>query len=266
MIPKHLQSPSRNDQFKPYPTSHIFGIQLSKMSMVETIAYLTQAIASSQTIQVITANPIMIMSALEDPDLMEIMQQAELIVPDGAGLVWASKYLQDPVSERVAGFDLLHELLQVGNLKEWKVYLLGATKEIAENAARQLQMKYSSIRIVGVQHGYFDEHEDHRIIQDIRNAQPHLLFVARSADKQEKWIAANKELLNVPVMIGVGGSFDVIAGKLKRAPFIWRQLRLEWLFRLLQEPRRYKRMFALPNFIIRTYTEKKNPYQHYNHH
>jgi N-acetylglucosaminyldiphosphoundecaprenol N-acetyl-beta-D-mannosaminyltransferase len=244
-------------QSKTIPKVHIFGVPISKMSMKQTVAYLTNAIENRLAHQVITANPIMVMSAVENREYLAIMGQAELIVPDGAGVVWAANYVGEPVAERVAGYDLLHELMKVGETRQWKVYMLGASTEVIEAAAAKLKDMYPAIEIVGCRNGYFGEDEDAEVVRNIVEAAPDLLLVGRSADNQEPWIAKYKQQLQVPIMMGVGGSFDVLSGKLKRAPIFFRKLRLEWFYRLLQEPWRYKRMLVLPKFAVKVICEKE---------
>ncbi|MFD1953927.1 WecB/TagA/CpsF family glycosyltransferase [Paenibacillus thailandensis] len=240
------------------PTVPIYGIPFSSMSMEETVEYLIEAIDNKKTTHVITANPIMIMSALDNPDYYRMMRTAELIVPDGAGVVWAASHVGRPVAERVAGFDLMHRLLAFGERRRWKVYLLGTTKDTIETAAEKLQLQYPQVRIVGVRDGFFGPSEDAEVVAQIRAAAPDMLFVARGADTQEPWIAKYKHELGVPLIMGVGGSFDIIAGKLKRAPVLFQRLRLEWFYRLLQEPKRYKRMLALPKFVVKVLRDKDN--------
>lgn len=238
------------------PTVPIFGIRVSKVDMKATVAYLTEAVRAREPHQVITANPIMVMTALENPAYLEIMKSAELVVPDGTGVVWAANYCHEPVAERVAGFDLLHELLHEGESYGWKVYLLGSTAEVIRETASRLQTKYPGIVIAGYHDGFFGPEEDEEIITGIIKTRPDLLFVARGADSQEPWIAKYKSRLNIPVMMGVGGSFDVISGKSKRAPIVFQKLRAEWLYRLLKEPTRYKRMLALPKFAVKVLRDK----------
>lgn len=238
------------------PTVPIFGIRVSKVDMPATVAYLTEVVSSRIPHQVITANPIMVMAALEDPAYMNIMKSAELVVPDGTGVVWAANYCNEPVAERVAGYDLLHELMRQGERYRWKVYLLGSTPEVIRETAERLQLQYPGVIIVGYHDGYFGVEEDEKIIADIVKANPDILFVARGADSQEPWIAKYKSKLGVPIMMGVGGSFDVISGKSKRAPKAFQKMRMEWLYRLLREPTRYKRMLALPKFALKVVREK----------
>ncbi|MFD2615532.1 WecB/TagA/CpsF family glycosyltransferase [Paenibacillus gansuensis] len=236
----------------------IFGVPFSKMNMKETVEYLTSAVNNRQATQVITANPIMVMTAVNNPDYLSMMKRAELIVPDGAGVVWAAGYVGNPVAERVTGFELLHELLRAGGRFGWKVYMLGSSPEVIEEAHNRLRAQYPGVQFVGFRDGFFGPAEDQEVIREIREAGPDLLFVARGADTQEPWIDRYKQQLNVPLMMGVGGSFDVISGKTKRAPKIFQKLRLEWFYRLLKEPSRYRRMLALPKFAVKVMREKEN--------
>ncbi|WP_261303458.1 WecB/TagA/CpsF family glycosyltransferase [Paenibacillus andongensis] len=239
------------------PKVRIYGVPISKMSMDQTVAYLTNVIEQRQPHQVITANPIMVMAAQEDPAYLSMMQRAELIVPDGTGVVWAANYVGEPVVERVPGYDLIHELMKVGESKSWKVYLLGASNEVIQAAAEKLRTTYPRIKLVGVRDGYFKDEQDAEVIQDIVDAAPDILLVGRSAANQEPWIGKYKQQISVPVMMGVGGSFDVLSGKLKRAPVLFQKLRLEWFYRLVQEPWRYKRMLLLPKFALKVMRDKE---------
>ncbi|MFD0673688.1 WecB/TagA/CpsF family glycosyltransferase [Cohnella sp. GCM10027633] len=221
------------------------------MNMEETVAYLAEAIESRRPNRVITGNPIMLMVGLENPAFHRALATADLVVPDGAGVVWAAGKLKQPVKERVAGFDLMHELLREGERKSWSAYLLGASPDIIRTAHDNLKSKFRGVRFVGYRDGYFTDNEDEVVIAEIRAANPDMLFVARATMNQEPWIEKYAKTLGVPVIMGVGGSFDVVAGKLKRAPAIFRKLSLEWFYRLLQEPSRYKRMLVLPKFALK---------------
>ncbi|MDP4096074.1 WecB/TagA/CpsF family glycosyltransferase [Paenibacillus sp. P96] len=245
-------------QQQTVPTVPIFGLLVSRLDMQQTVAWLTAAVSSRRPHQIITANPIMVMTALENADYMNVMRSAELLVPDGTGVVWAAEVAGMPVAERVAGFDLMHELFKVGETRGWKVYLLGSTAEVIQATAARLKELYPGVVICGIRDGFFGPDQDDEVIRAIREVEPDLLFVARGADTQEPWIARHKERLNVPVMMGVGGSFDVISGKSKRAPVVFQKLRLEWFYRLLKEPSRYKRMLALPKFAVKVLRAREN--------
>lgn len=246
------------DMTKSIPVVSVFGIPVCKWGMQDTVSYLTKSVVAGQPHHVITANPIMMMAAIENSDYKSMMQSAELIVADGTGVVWASHKGGDPVAERVPGYDLLHELMKQGEQYGWRVYLLGSTPEVVQETARRLTIQYPGTQIAGYRDGFFGQDEDEEVIDSIVATSPHLLFVARGADTQEPWIAKHKNRLRIPVMMGVGGSFDVISGRTKRAPMAFRKLRLEWLYRLLKEPSRFGRMLALPKFAIRVMREREN--------
>lgn len=236
---------------RPYPTVSLYGVPFSKMDMKETVAYLTEAVEVRRPHRVVTGNPIMLMVGLENASFHRALATADLVVPDGAGVVWAASHLKQPVKERVAGFDLLHELMKEGDKRSWGVYLLGTSADILEAARANLQRLYPGVRFVGSRDGYFSDKEDEAVVAAIKAANPDLLFVARATMNQEPWIEKYHDALGVPVIMGVGGSFDVIAGKLKRAPAVFRRFGLEWFYRLLQEPSRYKRMLVLPRFALK---------------
>lgn len=241
-----------------FPTVNIFGVPFSQMNMADTVKFLTEAVHSRKPHQVITANPIMVMSALNSVDYMAMMKRAELIVPDGTGVVWAASYVGNPVAERVPGIELIHKLFTVGEQQGWKVYFLGTAPDVIREAGLRIANQYPELDIVGVRDGFFGPDQDAEVVEDIRQAAPDLLLVGRSVEGQEPWIDRYKHVLEVPVVIGVGGSFDVIAGKAKRAPVLFQKLRLEWFYRLLKEPKRYKRMLALPKFAVKVIREKDN--------
>jgi len=226
----------------------LFGVQVSKMNMAQTVAYLTDAVRERRPTQVVTANPIMFMTGFENDSFMRMLKNADLVVPDGAGLVWAAGRLGKPVAERVAGYDLVQELFRVGAAEGWSVYLLGTSQELIEAARGRIEAAYPGLRIVGCRNGYFGPDEDEAVVRSVAEASPDLLLVGRSTLTQDPWIAKYRDRLNAAVMIGVGGSFDVMSGKLKRAPRWMQRMKLEWLYRLLQEPTRWKRMLVLPKF------------------
>lgn len=239
------------------PSLKLYDYTISKLSMDDTVALLCQWAESGVPHHTVTINPIMVMDALQKPDHHRTLLEADLLVPDGTGIVWAASYLKQPVTERVPGFDLLHRLLAVADQKQWRVFLLGTTEETIQTATDKLRVRFPGATFYA-HHGFFGSEQDEQVITAVRTANPHLLFVARSADLQDPWIHKYKHALQVPVMMGVGGCFDIIAGKLKRAPLIWQRLRLEWLYRLLQEPFRYKRMLVLPKFVLKVIRDRNN--------
>lgn len=234
-----------------FPTVTLYGVPFSKMNMQETVTYLSEAIEARVPHRVVTGNSVMLMAGLDNPDFHRALATADLVVPDGAGVVWAAQHVKQPVQERVAGIDLLHELMAEGNLRGWRVYLLGAAEEMITAARDKLQQQYPGVVIVGCRNGFFTDQEDAGVVASIQEAKPDILFVARGAMNQEPWIEKHANALRVSVMMGVGGSFDIIAGKLKRAPKLFQRLGLEWLYRLLKQPSRLPRMLVLPRFALK---------------
>lgn len=236
----------------------ILGVSFSKMSMRETLDTLSNVIESKRDglYHVITANPEIVIGANQDSNLKQITDGANLITPDGIGIVMASRWKKDPVMERVAGYDLLLNLLEEGNSKGWSFFFLGSSEEVNQEAVHIIAQKYPNLTIAGRHHGFFKGMED-ELIHQINEAQPDFLIVALGAPRQEQWIFEYKSRLQAKVAMGVGGSLDVIAGKVRRAPLFWQKLNLEWLYRLLSQPTRWKRQLALPKFAIMAFIEAK---------
>ncbi|WP_183600803.1 WecB/TagA/CpsF family glycosyltransferase [Paenibacillus phyllosphaerae] len=239
------------------PTVRIYGIEFSKLNMKDTIRQLMQRIEKRQLTHIITGNPIMVMAALESPVFDQAMRSAELVVPDGTGVVWAASRVGHPVAERVAGYDLMHELFRLGQERGWRVFLLGSSQDVIEATAKRVSEQYPGLIIAGYRNGYFGADQDAEVVAEVHAAQADLLFVARSVDTQEPWIAKHKQALGVPIMMGVGGSFDVIAGVVKRAPKLFQRLRLEWFYRLMKQPTRAARMLVLPKFALKVMRDKE---------
>ncbi|SMG45849.1 WecB/TagA/CpsF family glycosyltransferase [Paenibacillus aquistagni] len=243
-------------QSNSIPTVPIYGIPFSNLTMQETVQWLTDVIEKKQETHVITANPIMVMAALDNTSFMQVMNQADLIVPDGSGVVWAANVGGQPLKERVTGFDLLHELMKAGETRGYRVYLLGASPDVIQAAHERLHDMYPGVQIVGSRDGFFGPAEDEAVVSEIALLEPDILFVARGADTQEPWIAKYRHRLNSTIMMGVGGSFDVISGRTKRAPKWVQNLKLEWFYRLVKEPKRFLRMLALPKFAWKVMRDK----------
>lgn len=206
---------------------------------------------------IVTPNSEIIVNASEDPELKNIIEKADLIIPDGIGLVYASRIMGVPLQERVTGIDFLDSIL--GYLEETgqSIFFLGSKPGdgvhpgIAELAVVKMKEKYHDLQVAGTHHGYFKEADEASIVQTINDSGADFLCVALGSPKQEKFVSRYRDELHVRGAIGVGGSLDVWAGTLKRAPEFYRNNGLEWLYRLIQQPSRYKRMAALPLFMIK---------------
>ncbi|MGM0830673.1 MAG: WecB/TagA/CpsF family glycosyltransferase [Bacillota bacterium] len=198
---------------------------------------------------IVTANPEIVMHARTDTDYLYTLSKADYIIPDGIGVVIASRLKKQPLIERVPGFELMEELLALSNEHPIRVYIVGAKPEVLEKAVVNVKKKYPNLHLVGYHHGYFED-ENEEIIHEIQESEPDLILVALGFPRQEKWIKENMSRVQKGVFIGVGGSIDVLAGHVKRAPVIWQKVHLEWFYRLLQQPSRWRRMVVLPQFIF----------------
>jgi len=235
----------------------VLNVMIDVVTMKEAVEAVKQFILQKKSHLVVTPNPEIIMMANKDEQLARIINNADLVVPDGAGVVWAARYQGDAMPERVAGYDLVQNLLIEAMSEKYKIYLFGGAPGIAEKARKIAEERYPGVQIVGTRNGFFTKQNESEIVNDIKACQPDILLVALGVPRQEKWLEEYKEELKVPVSIGVGGTFDVMAGVVKRAPLWMQRSNLEWLFRLLSEPKRAIRMLALPHFVIKIMTTKK---------
>lgn len=240
----------------------ILGVPVDMVDMARAVGKLEELMSSEGCSLIVTPNSEIIVNAGKDPELMEIIRSADLVIPDGIGLVYASRLLGSPLNERVTGIDFLNWALDLLEREEKSIYLLGSRPEsdgslsVAEIAALKMKEAFPGIKIAGTHHGYFSQEEEQRIVDDINNSGADFLCVALGSPKQEKFMARHREVLGVKAAIGVGGSLDVWAGTVKRAPEFFRNHGLEWLYRLVQQPSRYKRMVALPKFMIKVLLSK----------
>ncbi|MEQ2527533.1 WecB/TagA/CpsF family glycosyltransferase [Bacillaceae bacterium CLA-AA-H227] len=236
-------------------TAKILGVNFTYKNFKEMLQVISSRINKQQKAFIVTANPEIVMYANRHKDYSEIISSADYIVPDGIGVVIASKILQEPLDGRVTGYDLMMSLLKLANENCWSVYLLGGQPEVNLEASLKVKENYPRIELVGSHHGYFD-FEDNKIAEEIKRLKPDLVFVALGFPRQEKWIGKYFKSFEKGVFIGVGGSIDVLSGRIKRAPLMWQKTNLEWLYRLIKQPSRWKRMLELPKFIIKVVSFK----------
>ena len=235
----------------------ILGIPVVPYTMEEAVTKLTEDVLKKNRSFVVTANAEIIMMAQDDPEYKTILSQtADLILPDGAGTVWAGNYLGYVIPERVAGYDLYLRLLEQAAKKNIPVYFFGGKPGIAEEAAEEGKRRWPGLKVAGCRNGYFSADEEPGIIDGINRSGAVMLFAALGAPKQEKWLAKYREQLTPCLLMGIGGSFDVLAGKVQRAPKWMQDAKLEWLFRLVKQPSRFGRMLALPKFVFAVRREK----------
>ena len=232
---------------------NILGVAVDAVTMPEAVAAVEYYMDARAGVTVATANAEMIMRATKDAALRDVLAAAALV----AGTVWAARHLGHAMPERVAGYDLVQELLRRAPAAHRRIYFFGAAPGVAEKAKAKAEQLYPGIKIVGVRDGFFSADMNDAIISDIRTARPDLLLVALGVPKQEKWIHEHLAALGVPVAIGVGGTLDVMAGVMKRAPRWMQKAKLEWLFRGMLQPKRAGRLLALPKFVLKVHAARK---------
>ncbi|PAE25822.1 WecB/TagA/CpsF family glycosyltransferase [Bacillus sp. 7894-2] len=234
----------------------ILEIPFINTSFSDMVEILADQVDREEKTFIVTANPEIVMHTYEDRKYKEKVLTADFIVPDGNGILLAAKILDKPIAERIAGFDLMMKLLELANLHKWSIYLLGGREGVNQKAAERIKAAFPDLVLAGRHNGYFNW-EDGKLSNDIEQLKPDIVFVALGFPRQEHWISENISRFSKGLFIGVGGSIDVIAGEVKRAPEVWQKMKLEWFYRLLQQPARWKRMLALPKFVIHVLQSKK---------
>lgn len=225
---------------------NLLGVEIDDLSMEEAAALALENLQTGKRTFIATPNPEMLVLAQKDGEFKQILNGADIKIPDGAGLALGAKITGQKLKNRVTGTDLMEKLCTVSADYGYKIYLLGAQNGVAREAAKRLNTKFIQLKIVGAEYGgIMDEWDNRVIIEHINAVAPDMLFVALGHGKQEKWIAENLEKLSsVKLVMGVGGAFDFFAGRAKRAPLCMRLIGLEWLWRLICEPKRYKRILT----------------------
>ncbi len=235
----------------------ILGVPVDAITMGEAVARIDGFIEKRTPVLVATANAEMLMRATHDGALRRILQGAAMVTPDGAGTVWAAHHLGYAMPERVAGYDMVQELMREAPAKHRRIFFFGSAPGVADKAKKKAEQLYPGIEIVGTRNGFFTAADEPAIIEEIKAAHPDILLAALGVPKQEKWLAKHLGELGVPVAIGVGGTFDVMAGIMKRAPRWMQRAKLEWLFRGMMQPQRAGRLLALPRFVLKVHAQKR---------
>jgi N-acetylglucosaminyldiphosphoundecaprenol N-acetyl-beta-D-mannosaminyltransferase len=227
----------------------VLGVPVAPVTMEEALDWVDQAVRGRQRLRLGVVNAAKIVNMRRDPELRDDVLSSDVVLADGMSIVWASRLLGHPLPERVTGIDLMHRVFERGQARGYRVYLLGAAQEVVETAVARLRTLYPGA-VVGYQHGYYEEGEEEAVARAIDAARPDVLFVAMTSPRKERFLARWGGRIDVPVCHGVGGSLDVLAGEVKRAPETWQKLGLEWLYRLKQEPRRLWRRYLVTNTIF----------------
>lgn len=233
----------------------LLGLPIDRVDMAQALDLLSAAIDTAsrshgQAQQVVTLNPEMVMAARHDVALREAILSADLVVPDGVGLLWAARFAGTALPERVTGVDLLERFAARAAIRRYRIFLLGAAPGVAERAQQRLLQRYPDLIICGTYAGSPAPEEEDALCARIRNAQTDALFVAFGVPAQECWLSRNRNQVGAAVAVGVGGAFDFLAGATPRAPKMLRHIGMEWAYRLWREPWRWRRMLALPHFAI----------------
>ncbi|MHB1455944.1 MAG: WecB/TagA/CpsF family glycosyltransferase [Armatimonadota bacterium] len=237
-------------------TRQILGLKIHRVSMESAISIIEGFIADRKPRMVVTADASAVVIARDDHELQSIINEADLVTPDSTGILWGAKHFGTPLIERVSGADMVDHLCRKANEKGYRVFFLGSAPGITDKAAENLKLRYPNLQVVGTHHGYFNG-DDSEAIRMIKESKPDMLFVAMGIPMQEKWIKKHMDELGVPVSMGVGGTFDVISGSVKRAPMWMRKHGLEWLHRLISNPSKISKVMTLPIFVMMVLRAKR---------
>lgn len=233
---------------------------MDSVSLSQVLSFVEQKILEGDFLQIITVNSLMLLETEKDAKLAEIFKSAGLVVADSVGIILAARMRGFRIPERIPGIDLLFSLCEIAEKKGWKVFLLGSVVGIAERAGRILKNRFPNLNLCGYRHGYFSAAEEEAVLKEIKEKKPELVFVGLGSPRQEKWIYSRLSHISRTgggmCAMGIGGSLDVISGQLFRAPIWMRRAGLEWLFRFLQEPWRWRRLLKLFLFFYKVIRSK----------
>ena len=228
-------------------TVPILGVKIAAISMDQVLYICEDVIQTHGSLQVGVINVAKIVNCQNDSDLRRSLDEADIIIPDGLPIVWLSKWLGNPLPERVSGIDLMIRLLERASRENYRIYFLGAEQNVIEKLIIFIRKEYPGVRIAGYRNGYFSDSQEREIVEEIADSRADVLFVGMSSPKKEVFLRKWQQMIDVPVKHGVGGSFDVLAGQTKRAPLWMQKCGLEWFYRLIQEPRRMWKRYLVTN-------------------
>ncbi|WP_138159517.1 WecB/TagA/CpsF family glycosyltransferase [Peptoniphilus catoniae] len=235
----------------------IFGVNVLNISFKEAVERIKELLKEEKFHYIVTPNTEIVMDAKNNPKMKEILNNADMSVPDGIGLIYGSKIRNKPLKERVTGYDLSLEMLNICEKEGYSLYLLGTKPETVKKAYTSLKEQRPKLNLIGYNHGFFKgahtnqagHEEEIKVIEEINRLKPDIIFLGLGYPKQEIWIDTNKDKLNTRLIIGNGGVIDILSGDAKRAPDIFIKLNLEWFYRLITNPSRIKRQMAIPKFL-----------------
>ncbi|MCY0869501.1 MAG: WecB/TagA/CpsF family glycosyltransferase [Firmicutes bacterium] len=234
----------------------VLGVQFTDMGEADVATACARFMEDDTPHIVVTAGPEFVMRVRGDEGLRAMLAYADLVTPDGIGIVVASRWYGQPLRERVTGVELTERLLAIANGRGWRVYMLGATPQSCASALAKVRDRFPRVQLGG-RHGYFSSAETDEVLRDIRAFAPHLLLVGLGQPRQERFIFEHREYLRVPLSIGIGGTIDILSGHVRRAPTVFRRAHAEWLYRLLSQPTRAARQLALPRFAVAAWRDAR---------
>lgn len=238
-------------------TARILGLPVDIVTKTDALSAIEGFLSQDSPKLIATADASGLSMAQSDPEFHQILQTADLVTPDSIGVIWAGRRGGHDFRERVSGVELVDEICAMSAEKGYRIYLLGAGHGVAELAAEKLRLKHPGCNIVGARHGFFPASDDEVIAAEVALTRPDVLFVAMGIPRQEKFIRKTEHIIGAKVAMGVGGSFDVFSGKVRRAPVFIQKLHLEWLWRTLANPKKISKAKHLPKFVWRVLTERR---------
>lgn len=233
-----------------YCTMNLFGIEISALTMDELINICREYISKRNSLLLGVINVAKLVNCRKNVELQKSLMEADIVLADGLPIIWLSRMLGDPLPERVTGINIMYELLKEANKKHHRVYFLGAKSDVLQKMIKTIQKDYPGIAIAGYRDGYFDKDEEQDVAKNIKDSHADILFVGISSPKKEFFLKNWLNFIDVPICHGVGGSFDILAGVTNRAPIWMQKCGLEWLYRLIQEPRRMWKRYLITNMIF----------------
>jgi N-acetylglucosaminyldiphosphoundecaprenol N-acetyl-beta-D-mannosaminyltransferase len=240
-----------------FPERRFMGVRVHAATMAQVVERCERVAETGERLMLGVVNAAKIVNMHQDEALRDSVQNADLVLADGMAVVWASRILREPLPERVPGIDLFEDLLALADRREFSVFFLGATEEVLSDMIQIVKRRFPRLRIAGWRNGYFSDDEAEAVAREIDAARPQFLFVGMGTPKKEIFLARWGPRMDVCVCHGVGGAFDVLGGKVERAPQVMQRIGLEWLYRVLQEPRRMWRRYLVTNtyFILMLFRE-----------
>lgn len=239
----------------PHPSLRLLNGRVDSLSLSQALSFVEEKIRCGDFLQIITVNSLMLLETEKDAELAEVFNSAEMVVADSVGIILAARLHGFRIQERIPGIDLIFSLCELAEKKGWKIFLLGSLPGIAEGGGKMLKNRFPNLFVCGCAHGYFSAREEEMLLKEMKEKKPQLIFVGLGSPHQEKWIHQRLSTLwqrgSGMCAMGIGGSLDVISGRLPRAPIWMRRMGLEWLFRFLQEPWRWRRILKLFLFFYK---------------